>query len=143
MRRGMIELKSSITSNVDLKLSPAQRRAAKADEKNDALIQGAVDDAARNGPSIDMLCQPGQEYTTTYDRMAEKDAFASGDKQSLIPLAVQVGPQYPGGFHYILSDADMDAVMAGAYCFRCLIRYPEIWAPACTVCGTDRELINR
>jgi hypothetical protein len=134
--------KSSLVTNLDVNLSPAQRKQAQVDEKNDALIQEAVEKSAKSGPSIDMLSQPGQQYATTYDRMAEQEAFASGDKQSLIPLAVQVGPQYPGGWHYVLSDADYDAVMAGVYCFRCLIRYPEAWAPACLVCGTDRDLLR-
>lgn len=133
-------MKGGIGSNVDSGLTPQQRKQAEIDAKNDGLIQQAVEKADREGPKPELIVA-GQEYATTYQRLAEQEAFASGDRPSLIPLAVQVGPQYPGGFHYILSDADMDAVLAGAYCFYCLCRYPQMWAPACSVCGADRDLM--
>lgn len=130
-----------LQSNADSKLTPQQRKQAEADAKNDGIIQDAIARADKNGPPIDVLTDDKQQYTTTYSRLEEQEAFASGDRPSLIPLALKVGPQYPGGFHYILSDADMDAVLAGAYCFYCLCRYPQMWAPACSVCGADRDLM--
>ena len=135
-------MKSRITSNVDTadKLTPQQRKQAEADAKNDGLIQEAVERAARTGHTPELLTGE-QQVTTTFDRLAEQKAFRSGNKASLIPIAVKVGPEYPGGFHYILSDADYGAVMAGYYCAFCLCRHEEIWQPACGVCGFDRDLM--
>jgi len=136
-------MKSRITSNVDTagKLTPAQRKQAEADAKNDGLIQDAVDRAERDGPKVELLTGD-QQVTTTYKRLAEQAAPVSS-RRSIIPLAVKVGPEFPGGFHWILSDADMGAIEAGYACFYCLSYYPEMWAPACTVCGADRELLSK
>jgi hypothetical protein len=132
-------VKSRITSNLDVSLTPAQRRQAETDEYNDARIQSAVDKAKREGSGPRIVGADGKVFAT-YDRLAEKEAFAAGDRPSLIPIAVRVGPQFPGGYHYILSDADMDAVMAGYYCGRCLDRLPASWTPSCPTCGIDRDM---
>lgn len=135
-------MKSRITSNVDNKLTPEQRRQAERDAKNDGLIQDAIERADREGPQIEALASH-QEITTTQARMAEKEAFRASTKASLIPIAVRVGPEYPGGFNWVLSDADYDAVLAGAYCGFCLVRHEELWQPACSTCGADRDIVSR
>ncbi len=137
-------MRSRITSNVDTsdKLTPAQRKQAEADAKNDGLIQDAVERARRDGPTPEILASD-QQITTTFDRLAETKAFRASTKSSLIPLAVRVGPEYPGGFNWVLSDADYDAVKAGVYCGYCLTRHEEVWQPACSTCGMDRDVIVR
>lgn len=133
--------KSTLVTNLDVNLTPQQRLERAKDDYNDGVIQDAVDRAKREGPKPEAIVA-GQNYYTTYDRLAETQAFASGDKPSLIPLAYEIGPQHPGGFHWVLSDADYDAVMAGVYCYYCLVRHDEIWAPACKCCGADRDMLN-
>jgi len=135
-------VKSSLSSNVGIELSPADRASAEADARNDGLIQDAVDRARRDGPAPELV-SGDQQITTTFDRLAESQPFRSSTKQSLIPLAVRVGPEYPGGFNWVLSDADYDAVLAGAYCGLCLVRHEEIWQPACSTCGADRDIVTR
>lgn len=135
-------IKSSLTTNLDIDLTPQQRAEKEVDDRNEGRIQDAIEKQSGKMPAPKLIA-PGMQYTTTFDRLAEKEAFRAADKPSLIPIAIEVGAQYPGGFHYILSDADYDAVMAGVYCFYCLDRYPELWAPACSTCGADRELLSR
>jgi hypothetical protein len=133
--------KSSITSNVDSSLTPQQRALKEIDDRNDGRIQDAIDKQKGQLPAPKLIA-PHQQYTTTYDRLAEQSAYASGDKKSIIPLAVQVGAQYPGGFHWILSDADYELVQAGYACGYCLCTYDGVWRPACPVCGADRDVLN-
>jgi hypothetical protein len=135
-------LKSSITSNVDTadRLTPAERKQAEIDARNDGIIQDAVDRAAKEGPKPEVVTAD-QQWLTTYDRLAEQEAYAAGDRKSIIPLAVQVGPQYPGGFHWVLSDADYELVDAGYACGYCLCIYEGVWRPACPTCGFDREIL--
>lgn len=130
-----------LQTNADAKLTPAQRKQAEQDAYNDSVIQSAVERADRDGPPVEVLTGQ-QKVTTTYDRLAETKAYAVGDRKSIIPLAVKVGPEYPGGFHWVLSDADMDAVLAGYACFYCLAYHSEVWVPACACCGADRELMH-
>lgn len=127
-------------TNADSKLSPQQRKQAEADAKNDGLIADAIERAKRDGPTPE-LTPHGREYATTFDRLAEQKAYAAGDKTSLIPLTVMYGPQYPAGFHWVLSDADMALVEAGFACGYCLEIYGGVWAPACRTCGFDRDLL--
>jgi hypothetical protein len=129
-------------TNADSNLTPEKRRQAEKDAKNDGIIQDAVARAEREGHKPSILYDDKQNFYATYDRLAEQGAFRSSEKPSLIPLGVRIGPQYANGIHWILSDADADAVRAGVYCPRCLEAYPELWAPACTVCLTDRDLIH-
>jgi hypothetical protein len=125
-----------------VELSPAAQKQAEADARNDGLIQDAIERAKRDGPVPEVLSSD-QQITTTYDRLAEQQAFRASTKQSLIPLAVRVGPEYPGGFNWVLSDADYDSVLAGAYCGFCLVRHEELWQPACSTCGADRDVVTR
>lgn len=135
-------LKSSITTNVGFDLSAQERARAEVDARNDGLIQDAVDRAKRDGPAPEIVTSD-QQITTTFDRLAEKDPFRASTKQSLIPIAVRVGSEYPGGFNWVLSDADYDAVLAGVYCGFCLVRHGEVWQPACSTCGADRDVVTR
>lgn len=132
-------MKSSITSNVDVQLTPRERAERERDDRNDGRIQDAVRKAQAEGATPELLVA-GQSVTTTYDRLAEKAAFFKEQRPSLIPIAVKVGPEYPGGFHYVLSDADYGAVIAGEYCGYCLERHGDVWHPACLTCGYDRAL---
>lgn len=127
-------------TNADSNLTPQQRKQAEADAKNDGLIQDAIDRSAKEGPKPELIVA-GQQYVTTHDRLAEQTAYASGDRTSLIPLAVEVGPQWPGGFHWVLSDADYDLVDAGYACGYCLDIYGGVWRPACPTCGFDRAIL--
>ena len=127
-----------LITNADTKLTPAQRAAQEKDERNDARIQNAVDAASETNPAPKLLT-PDQKLVTTFDRLSEREAYASGDRPSIIPLSVRVGDCYEGGFRYILSDADMRAVEAGAYCEKCLVRQPSAWTPDCHVCGHERR----
>lgn len=121
----------------DLRLTPLERAKKEVDEKNNALIRDAVERAKREGPKPQLITSE-QQVTTTYDRLAEQSSFVAAERQSIIPIAVRVGPEYPGGFHYILTDADYEAVRQGYYCQRCLIKQSDVWRPACHVCGTER-----
>jgi hypothetical protein len=123
------------------RLSEQERAQKEVDDLNDGIIQDAVEEATRTGPKPEVLVH-GQKWTTTYDRLAETEAYASGDRPSIIPVDVFVGPEYPGGIHWILTDADLSAVQAGVYCPYCLCRHSEIWEPACRVCGCDRDLVR-
>jgi hypothetical protein len=132
-------IKSSITSNVDSKLTPRERAEKEVDDRNEGRIQDAVEKQSGKLPAPKLI-HAGQQYTTTYDKLASQ---SDTNAPSLVPIAIEMGAHYPGGFRWILSDGDMDLVEAGLYCFRCLDRYPELWAPVCTTCGTERELLNR
>lgn len=127
----------SLHINTGSDLTPEQVAKHEADERNDALIQDAVNQASTSNPAPKLLAD-GQQLMTTYERLAEKEAYAAGDKPSIIPLSVRVGPHYPGGFHYILSDADLAAVEAGFFCDKCLCRLPAAWTPACPTCWHER-----
>jgi hypothetical protein len=129
-----------VLTNADSKLASEQRRQAEIDAKNDGIIQDAVDRAAKEGPKPELTAH-GSDYLTTYDRLAEQEAYAAGDRKSLIPLTVMYGPQYPAGFHWVLSDADMAMVEAGYACGYCLKIWGGVWRPACDCCGFDRELL--
>lgn len=130
-------MKSSITSNVDLNLTPQERAAKAKDERNDGLIQDAVEEARRTGPKPREIGESGK-LLVTYDQLADTQSYATGDRKFIQPIGYRVGPQFPGGFEWVLTDADKGAVEAGYACQRCLDYYPPVWTPACSTCWLER-----
>lgn len=125
---------------LDSKLTPAQRAQGERDERNTDIVDKQYETAVKQGPTID-VSGAAQMGATTFEQLA---AYSGrGDVPTLMPLDVKVGPEYPGGFHYILSEEDYRAVLEGRYCERCLDKLPAIYTLSCPTCEWPREFVHK
>lgn len=125
---------------LDSKLTPAARAQGERDERNVALVDERYERARREGPKVD-VSGAGQMGATTIERLVEDSI--DDPNAPIIPVDVKVGPEYPGGFHYILSKRDFERVRLGYNCERCLERLPVIDTPTCPTCEWPRSFIHR
>lgn len=116
-------------------LTPAERKRQERVDRETAMIDAAVAEAAELGAGSSSKSGVGSKITATYAQMADRSAYTASSKGSLIPAhRVMDGPYLVEVF---FTPADYQALREGYYCTRCwdLQEEPALpeWAVSSTI----------
>lgn len=106
-----------LVSNVDLRLSPAERKQKQKDEWQDHVIQSAIAETPDLGPGS--TGKPSARISmATHAQLADTEGFRVEKRAALAPT-IRIDPDTQTISEKRYTKAEYDALMAGWYCRNC------------------------
>ncbi len=139
-------LKGGIATNLDIKISPAQREERNTVERAGQHVEDKIKSEGTIGSDkTPQLINKYTELQVTFDQLADSE---SSESRPIIPIAAERNSR--GGVDWILTEPDYWKVKSGKNCAKCLQPQSEIMTPTChwknarleglTGCGHVRNL---